>query len=129
MYICGELRGYATTACLYDHNLILYVRALQIIHVLACIHDYATFVSICILYLLYCSKLFDHFSFGIGKFTIANISYFSGSRIWPEKILANDICFAKFAQPHQNSGLYGIYTYIRMCIYTQIINYLNRIRC
>ena len=31
-----------------------------------------------------------------GEFTIANIDYFTESRVWLGKILANDICFAKF---------------------------------
>ena len=40
-------------------------------------------------------------SFGeenVGKFTIANIRYFSESGIWLGKILANGYCFAKFAK-------------------------------
>ena len=40
-------------------------------------------------------------SFGeenVGEFTIANVSYFSESRIWLGKILANDILFAKFVK-------------------------------
>ena len=39
-------------------------------------------------------------SFGkenVGKFTTANISYFSESGIWLGKILTNDVCLAKFA--------------------------------
>ena len=45
----------------------------------------------------------------VGKFTIANISYFSGPGIWLGKILANGIHFAKFAKvfSHQNFALYG----------------------
>ena len=40
-------------------------------------------------------------SFGaenVGEFTTANISYFSESAIWLGKILANDVCFGKFAK-------------------------------
>ena len=40
-------------------------------------------------------------SFGeeyVGEFTIANVSYLSESQIWLGKILANDVCFAKFAK-------------------------------
>ena len=33
-----------------------------------------------------------------GEFAIANISYFSESGIWLGKILANDVCFVKFAK-------------------------------
>ena len=52
------------------------------------------------------------YSFGeknVGEFTIANISYFSESGIWLGKILANHVCFAKFAKvfPCQNFALYG----------------------
>ena len=39
-------------------------------------------------------------SFGkenVGKFTIASVTYFSESGIWLGKILASDVCFAKFA--------------------------------
>ena len=51
-------------------------------------------------------------SFGqenVGKFIIVNISYFSESGIWLGKILANDVCFAKFAKVfhHQNFALCG----------------------
>ena len=51
-------------------------------------------------------------SFGrenVGKFTIANVSYFSEPGIWLGKILANYICFTKLAQvfPYQNFALYG----------------------
>ena len=43
----------------------------------------------------------------VGKFTIANISYYSVPGIWLGKILANGIRFAKFAKvfPHQNFAL------------------------
>ena len=46
----------------------------------------------------------------VDEFTIANISYFSESETWLDKILMNDVCFAKFAKvfPHQNFGLYSI---------------------
>ena len=45
------------------------------------------------------NRLFQSFGKGnVGKFTIANISYFSESGIWLGKILANDICFAKFTE-------------------------------
>ena len=40
-------------------------------------------------------------SFGkenVGEFTLANISYFSEPGIWLGKLLANGICFAKFAK-------------------------------
>ena len=59
-------------------------------------------------------------SFGeenVGEFTIANISYFSEPGMWLGKILANGICFTKFAKVfrRQNFLLYGIkqsYTHI-----------------
>ena len=46
----------------------------------------------------------------VGKFTIANISYFSESGIWLGKILANDIRFANFVKvfPRQSFALYSI---------------------
>ena len=52
-------------------------------------------------------------SFGkeyVGKFTIANISYFSEPGIWLGKILANAVRFAKFAKvfPRQYFALYGM---------------------
>ena len=50
-------------------------------------------------------------SFGkenVGKFTNANIGYFSDSGIWLGKILANGIRFAKVF-PCQNLALYGYY--------------------
>ena len=51
-------------------------------------------------------------SFGkenVGEFTIANVSYFSESRIWQDKILVNGVRFIKFAKvfPYQNFALYG----------------------
>ena len=51
-------------------------------------------------------------SFGkenVGKFTNANIGYFSDSGIWLGKILVSDVCFAKVF-PHQNFALlYMVY--------------------
>ena len=46
----------------------------------------------------------------VGKFTIANISYFSEPGIWLGKTSANGIRLAKFAKvfPHQNFALYCI---------------------
>ena len=45
----------------------------------------------------------------VGKFALANISYFSEPGIWLGKILANGIHFAKFAKvfPNQNFALYS----------------------
>ena len=45
----------------------------------------------------------------VGKFTIANISYFSEFGIRLGKILVNGVCFAKLANvfQHQNFTLYG----------------------
>ena len=53
-------------------------------------------------------------SFGkenVGKFTIANISYFSESGIWLGKILANGARFAKFTEvfARKTFALYGMY--------------------
>ena len=45
----------------------------------------------------------------VGKFTIANISYFSETGIWLGKILANDVHFAKVFH-HQNLHL-KVYVY------------------
>ena len=50
------------------------------------------------------------YSFGeenVGESTIANISYFSESGIWLGKVLANGVCFTKFAKifPCQNFAL------------------------
>ena len=40
----------------------------------------------------------------VGKFTIANVSYFSESGIWLGKILAKDVRFVEFTKvlPRQN---------------------------
>ena len=57
-------------------------------------------------------------SFGeenVGKFTIANFSYFNESGIWLGKILVNDIHFAK-GFPHQNFAQYGMY-----CMYVKLL--------
>ena len=58
------------------------------------------------------NRLFN--SFGeenVGKFTIANISYFSESGIWLGKILVNGICLAKFTKisPTKIFALYSMY--------------------
>ena len=45
------------------------------------------------------NRLFQTFGKeNVGEFTIAIVSYFSESGIWLGKILANDICFTKFAK-------------------------------
>ena len=53
----------------------------------------------------------------VGKFTIANISYFSESGIWLGKILANGIPFTKSAKVflHQNFTPYSIYVQAYVC--------------
>ena len=72
----------------------------------------------------------------VGKFTIANISYFSESGIWLGKILANGICYAKFAKvfPSQNFVLWCKCSHMEIslceetssywCVFIQIRSYL-----
>ena len=52
----------------------------------------------------------------VGKFTVANISYFSEYGIWLGKILENNICFAKFAKVFLARILhYTVYVVFKVC--------------
>ena len=73
-------------------------------------------------------------SFGkenVGKFTIANISYFSEPGIWLGKILASGVRFAKFAKVFPTKILHFMVPYnqiFSLGIYFRIIRGSSGIR-